>query len=410
MLIELELTQLAPTGEAIGRHEGKVVFVPYTLPGERVEVELEHQRRSYARARLLRVVHPARERVTPPCPYFGRCGGCQWQHMTYAAQLAAKTRGVQEQFTRIGKFEAVTVQPCMGSPRDYGYRNHIQYVLSPRGHVGYYRSQSNAVIEIDHCAIADPVLNELVRGEGNEGKNVLAAIQREFMTSNGRDILELHLRAGVNTDEYAVIVEGRDHHMRLLAGHAPLHEQVGAHRYAVSAPAFFQVNTGAAALLVEQVMQALALQGTERVLDLYCGVGLFTVPMSTQAAYVLGVEANPAAAEDARANLSAYPNARIINATLEAALRGPALSGQTWDAIVVDPPRAGLQYSDMTALLTFGAPRLVYVSCDAATLARDARRLVDAGYRLGNVQPIDLFPQTHHVETVATFARPAASS
>jgi 23S rRNA (uracil1939-C5)-methyltransferase len=191
-----------------------------------------------------------------------------------------------------------------------------------------------------------------------------------------------------------------------LAGPEALSEQVGAHTYRVSPASFFQVNTRMAGALVEQVMQGLALRGSESVLDLYCGVGLFTLPISRLAGRVVGVEADVGAAGDARANLAGRENADVVSAGVEQALAGAQSLAGSWDRVVIDPPRAGVERSALMRIAHLGAPRLVYVSCDPATLARDARLLLDAGYELRRAQPLDLFPHTRHVETVALFTLP----
>ncbi|HEY3343002.1 MAG TPA: TRAM domain-containing protein, partial [Anaerolineae bacterium] len=159
----LELTDIAPTGEAIGRYEGLVIFVPYALPGELVEVELVHRRRTYARARLLKVVRPSVERITPPCPYFGVCGGCEWQHVGIEIQRAYKTRAVREQLARIGKLPNAEVQPCLGSDQPYNYRNHTQFVISANAKPSYNVAGSQTVVEVDQCPIIDTSLNDLLR-------------------------------------------------------------------------------------------------------------------------------------------------------------------------------------------------------------------------------------------------------
>lgn len=373
---------MAPTGEALGRAEGLVIFVPYGLPGEKVEIEIVHQRRNFARAHLLRVIEPVAARVTPPCPHVGRCGGCQWQHIDYAAQVQFKTEIVREQLTRMGKFSQPPVQPCLPCPKPFGYRNNIQLVMSPRGRLGYRAAQSHYVVEIDRCPIADESMNEWL------AKARPANPQRLHPNAAAH---EVDLRIGVQTGE------------RSFDTRQTIHERVGEWTFQVSPEAFFQVNTAMAEVLVQQVLAYAKLKPSDRVLDLYSGVGLFTAPLAAQAQQVVGIEASPIAVRDAQHNLASLANVRIIEADVALALGRSSVKQQAWDVVVLDPPRAGVERPALELMAALQAPRIVYVSCDPATLARDARYLCDHGYVLRAAQPLDMFPQTYHVETIAYF-------
>jgi 23S rRNA (uracil1939-C5)-methyltransferase len=329
---------MTPGGDALGRHAGMVVFVPYGIPGETVDVMLTERKARYARGHSVARHADAASRVAPPCPHFGICGGCDWQHIDYAAQLDFKTAAVREQFVRIGKFIDIVVPPCAPSPQPFGYRNHARLVAGSRG-LGYRAARSHAVVTVTACPILEPA--------------VAAQLQTATATMPGD---EVELRSWV------------------------------------------------AGLLVDAVLAALALRGEEQVLDLYCGGGLFTVPIGQRCHTVWGVEDNPVAVADALENVErAGVAATIVEATVTEALQLDEVSEIAWDAVVVDPPRTGLETSVTTALCVMRPPVIVYVSCEPATLARDARLLCDDGYRLGSVQPFDMFPQTHHVECVAVF-------
>ena len=356
--IKLTLINMAPTGEAIGRSDdGLVVFVPYALPGEVVEVKIVHQRKNFARGKIVNLVQAAPERAEPPCYYFGRCGGCQWQHVAYPAQLRFKTQIVREQLTRLGKLSDPDVRDCIPSPRELNYRNHIQLVASPYGKLGFYAEGTHNVVEIDQCLIADEALNAKL-AESHESK------------------VGVDLRMGDT-------------------------EKVGTYSYAVSPESFFQVNSQVAALLVAEVMRALDLTGNEDVLDLYCGVGLFTLPIAEYARAVLGVENSETAMDDARMNLRGRSNMRLLLADVMQAMYSKDISRNKWDAVVLDPPRAGMEHEALVGLGKLQAPKIIYVSCDPATLSRDLKYLCANGYALVYAQPLDMFPQTHHVETVA---------
>jgi 23S rRNA (uracil1939-C5)-methyltransferase len=385
-LTALRTHGLAPSGEAVARTAaGVVVFVPHALADEEVEVELVHQRKTFARGRLVRVLKPSPQRVAPVCPHFGACGGCQLQHLDYAAQVAFKTQAVREQLTRIGKLDVPEVRDCVPSPKPWHYRNRIQLVASPSGRLGYYAAHSHAVVEIDACPIAHEKLNELLH-EATHNRNA-------------------DLRVSVHTGEILKIGDWRlATAQQSLNLQSQFSERIGAHTYTVSAQSFFQVNSYVAALLVNEVLAALAVQPNDAVLDLFCGAGLFTLPISLRAGAVLGVENNASAVADARVNLRGCSNARLLLADVGHALHQKEITHQRWDAVVLDPPRAGVAREALAKLAQLHVPKLVYVSCDPATLARDLKFLCANGYTLRYAQPLDMFPQTHHVETVAVLA------
>jgi 23S rRNA (uracil1939-C5)-methyltransferase len=262
---------------------------------------------------------------------------------------------------------------------------------------------TKTVLEVQDCPILDESLREMVRTNGSE----TSTVQDEIRSSPAADLLphlrELHLRAGVYTGERVSLFELDDGSSVVLGGQQHLQERVGDYTYTYSPISFFQVNTEMAELLVKVVMAALSLRGAERVLDLCCGVGLFTLPISDRAAFVLGVESDPTATQDAALNLAGHANAKVITADVGEALHDELVRTATWDAVVLDPPRAGIERTALHRVCDLRARRIVYVSCDPATLARDARLICDSGYTIRWVQPMDMFPQTHHVETTAVF-------
>jgi len=404
----LQLTAIAHGGAALGRHEGRVIFVPYALPGETVRVEITEDKGRYAFARPVEVLAPSPDRVTPLCPYFGPtgCGGCQWQHVDYKAQLRFKAEIVTDQLTRIGSIADPCVRPTLPDGSGWAYRNHAQFHPAPDGGLGFQRALNHEIIAVNECLILHPLLSDL------------------YATLDlGPDLpglLRLSLRAGTATSDQMLVFEMTDDlppglesdlpvscvlllsdgiHVNLI-GNNHITEIVAGHTYRISAPSFFQVNTPQAAQLVRLVTEYLDLRGDETVLDAYCGVGLFTAHLAERAGLVVGVELAPAAVADLLENTADLDNVEVIEGPVEAAL--PDLDVPL-DAAVVDPPRAGVDRFALDALVARRPARLVYVSCDPATLARDAKRLARAGYRLIEVQPVDMFPQTYHVESVALF-------
>lgn len=400
------------SGEAVGRARGLVVFIRHGLPGEVVEAAITHQRKTWARGTALDIAHPSPNRVVPVCPHFGTCGGCEWQHAAYDAQVWFKTQIVQQQLAR------AEVLPCIPCPLPYGYRNHTQVALAADGAVGYREAGSQRVMPIRACPILDPSPEEL-----------LHFLIRADIHPPDR-LREIHLRAGMATGERmmvfeldsnavdeaarqvagltapagtAIVVSATDGKSRPVIGSAWLRERVGDITCTYSATTFFQVNRAMAGRLVEEVLEGLELSGHENVLELYCGAGLFTVPISKHAGYALGIEASRGAARDASNNLRSRANARVIAADVRRGLLDDDVRKRAWQRVVLDPPRAGVDAETLSEVAAVGATRLVYVSCDPATLAHDAGRLKGYGYELRRVQPLDLFPQTHHIETVAVF-------
>jgi len=368
-ILTLDLTAMAQTGEAIGRAAGVIFFVPFGLPGDRVEVAVTERKRTFARGRLLRLLDASPQRIDPCCPYFTICGGCEWQHIPYPQQLLLKASNVRTQLTRIGKLVDPTVLNCLPSPCAYGYRNHARLQRTATGKPGYRAARSHDIVAVEQCPILEPTLN--------------AELQHLSADGVSAGCSEIQLRVAM-----------------------PL--SIGAHFYQVAPDAFFQANTAVTARLVDEVLRALALGGKEQILELYSGMGLFTVPIAEHAGSVVAVEANAVATADAQANVAhagIADRVELVTASVEQALLQKTITRRKWDAIVLDPPRAGVTNLALTALLGLAASKLVYVSCDPATLARDAQILCTNGYRLHYAQPLDMFPQTHHVETVALFAR-----
>lgn len=401
-ILELALTDLAHGGDAVGRHDGRAVFVPLGIPGERVRVAVVERRRRYARARLLEVLHPSPDRVEPPCPYYGRCGGCQLQHVAYPRQLALKAHVVRAQLERIGHQADPPLLPMLGMDDPWRYRNNAQFRVDRQRRVGYLALGSSDVVPVDECLQIEDAVRAAWKG----------------LDGDLRGTERLVVRAGVRTGDGLLVIEGRapepprvrpravdsclyrhrDREPRVLQGSPHLHEAVRGRTFRVSADAFFQVNTRQAERLVDLVDDYLQVREGETVVDAYCGVGLFALSVTEGAARVVGIEAHPAAVRDARANAAGREDVTILRGRVEDV--APELPERV-DAVIVDPPRAGCDEAALEALASRGPSRVVYVSCDPATLARDVARLGGLGYRLTRVRPVDVFPQTYHIECVA---------
>ncbi|MGC9334975.1 MAG: 23S rRNA (uracil(1939)-C(5))-methyltransferase RlmD [Anaerolineae bacterium] len=405
-IVTVQLTKMAHGGDALGRHEGKVIFVPYTIPGETVRVRIVEDKGHYAFAQLIEVVEPSRHRVDPPCPYFGqgKCGGCQWQHIGYDAQLQLKAGILADQLERIGGVEKPRVHSTLPDESGWMYRNHAQFRPAREGGLGFKRVSSDDVIAIDYCMILHPLLSDLYGMIDLDVEGLVRLVLRVGTATDDRLIgfeMEGDMPPALVSDEaVSCVLLLNDGGYANLVGDNSVTEVVAERSYRVSATSFFQVNTLQAAELVRQAMAYLDLQGNETVLDAFCGVGLFTIHLAEQAELVIGVESSPSAVDDLLENTEGHDNIEIVEGIVEDVL--PEITVPL-DAALLDPPRGGIDRFALDALVELGPERIVYVSCDPATLARDAKRLRSSGYRLIETQPVDLFPQTYHVESVSLF-------
>jgi 23S rRNA (uracil1939-C5)-methyltransferase len=414
---EIKLEKLTYGGEAMGRlPDGRAVFVPFCLPGERVRVRLVEEKKNFARAELLEVLEPSPERIAPRCKHFEECGGCHYQHMPYEAQLKAKTEIIRDQLQRIGKIENPPVRSMVACPNPYYYRNHIQFHLSENGKLGFIRAltpgpspkgRGEAVLAISECHLPEALINstwpqlEFEPETPIERVSLRAGVDDDLMLileSEQLEAPEMELEAGISvvhlTEEDALVMAGEDQLVVRVLGRD----------FRVSAASFFQVNTLMAEKMVAYLLQKLPLPA-KTVLDVYCGVGLFSAFLAPKCESLIGVEASPSACEDFAANLDEFDHVELYEGAAEDVI--PALVDQIVNLsyILLDPPRAGVEVGALDAIRQLEPGVIAYVSCDPSTLARDAARLIAGGYRLVEVTPFDLFPQTFHIESISIFTR-----
>lgn len=403
MILDLTLTTMSNGADAIGRHEGKAIFVPFAIPNETVRVEIVEDKPTFARAKLIEVIAPSPDRATPVCKHFGVCGGCHWQHINYEAQLKWKKQVVIDQLKRIGGIASPPVADTIPSPSPLHYRNHVQFSQTEDGKLGFVAKMTNFIVPIDECHIAHPDIMSLFNQLDIEkldidriGVRVTsddAMIVFESESGEPPDV-EIDLEASVASVD-------KDGNVFTMIGSDHLIETINGRDFEVSASSFFQVNAKQAENLVRVALDALDVQDGDTVLDLYCGVGLFTAFIASTAKRVIGVESYAPAVRDAEVNLDEFNNVELYEAPVEMAM--DHLVKESVQRVILDPPRAGCDKRVLDALIKIAPQRIVYVSCDPATLARDAKRLISGGYHLVSAQPLDMFPQTHHIETVAIF-------
>ena len=349
--MELQIDDVAFGGKGVGRSAGKAVFVPYTVDGERVIARIVREKKHLAEAELLEVLRPSTHRVQPECAYFGQCGGCSYQHISYAHQLAIKTRQVEQTLRRIAHLHDVPMQPIVASPAPYGYRNRIT-VHAENGAVGYYRREAHRLIDVERCPIAAPEVNEA--------------------------LADLRAR------------RPRDGHYTLRAPGSPR--------------LFAQTNSGVADALAQHVA-ALLSGGGDLLVDAYCGSGFFAKRLRNIFARVIGIEWDRYAVAAARETAS--PGETYLAGDVEAELdRTLGAADLAATAVIVDPPAIGLSTAARQTLLALPVATLVYVSCNPATLARDLRELQPA-FAIASVTPFDMFPQTAEIECAAHLTRHA---
>jgi len=432
--LQVAIDRLVFQGSGLARlPDGRVAFVPYAAPGDLVEIRVTEARDDFVRGDLVRLLAPSPLRATPPCPYFGNCGGCQWQHLASAAQLEWKREILQELLGRVGKLSGIPVSPAIapGGPWEYRARAKFKVFAGGRLHIGFHQRETHRVVDIDRCPLLDARLNGILRALRHmrdpalhrlfprlrevwvaAGAGTGDAVVSLFARTQDRATIRLlfhRIQAEVPTLQGVVLLDGDPRqHPRFVDRHGrgALLEQVGEHRFRADATAFFQVSGLAAETLTRLVKEGAALTGAERVLDLYCGVGTFTVPLARLARETVGIESHLAAAQDAAHNLrsNGCSGARVIQAQVEQVLPALAKEGP-WDLVVLDPPRQGCSPRVLEAMAEMAVPRVIYVSCDPSTLARDLGRLVPSGYRCSALTPVDLFPQTFHMEAVAVLER-----
>lgn len=433
--LELLFTDLLANGQGVGRADGLVVFCFGALPEERARVRIREVKQRYAVADLVKRLSDSPNRAKPFCPVFGICGGCQVQHLEYSAQLAWKREMVRNALSRIGGLAGIEVEPTIGMMEPRAYRNKMSLVVDRRARppaLGFYKQRSHDVVAIDACPVVTARLNatleRLDASRGNEPmqhllrdarhlvarsaaatNEVVLTVTSDRPSESARRVAPELLRdvpglVGVTnsfglSSENAIVGRKR----RLLAGNAEIEEAIGGVRYRVSAGSFFQINVEIVGRIFEVLDSHLARQG--RIVDLYCGAGTFALYFAKHGWSVVGVEENPQAEAEANANARLNRLERYVNfltGRVEQTIGSPALRLplREADAVFLDPPRKGCDPAALLAVASAKVPKIWYLSCDPATLARDLNLLVANSYRINTVQPFDMFPQTGHVETL----------
>ena len=445
-LLEMELVDLAYGGDAVGRYNGRAIFAPGGIPGERVRIRVVSESKTYARGELVEVIQASPDRVAPRYPELAESGGFQWQHIAYPAQLTWKTHIVQELLRRLGHFAQPPVSPTIGMPEDsdrWRYRTVAQFAIGPDGAIGFRRANSHDVLDMPTCPLVHPALDALytsVRDWMREHWGMAAANYTERFTlrvaanapaapeagPSGLGLLTIEARTASAFAEVADVAALADTmlrelpglagivilgipggHGRVVAGADFIYERVLNKTYRVSAGSFFQVNAAQTPILVREARAAAHLSPADYLLDGYSGVGLFSLILADDVAAVHAIESQPSAVADARASaiLNGATNVTATEGVLERVLGAMHPQRDRADVVLVDPPRSGCLPRALSEIRRLAPRTFVYVSCDPSTLARDLRVMCENGYRLESVQPVDMFPFTTHIECVARCER-----
>jgi 23S rRNA (uracil1939-C5)-methyltransferase len=382
--LEVEIERILPGGAGLAHADGRTILVGLAAPGDVVRVRVESVRGKTAFASITEIIKPSTQRIEPPCPYFGRCGGCDFQQLDYAAQLEAKVGIIRDCLRRIARIETPFEIPINASPRAWHYRSRAQWqhdAITKR--LGYFERGTHSVCDVVECPVLVPQLQAIL-------SDLRDRMNADTLPEGVEDF------QAVAGDDGASLVPFVDENFSSEA-----RREIGGFRYRFNAAGFFQINHELLGSLI-----AYALKDTQSgnvALDLYCGVGLFTLPLAKKFKRVIGIEAVAAAVIDARRNVE---EAQLANAEIECASVGDWLQRNARDFapvdhILLDPPRAGAEGSAVEGIIALRPRRITYVSCDPATLARDLKILLAGGYHLADLAAFDMFPQTHHVETIA---------
>ena len=441
--ITLRIDRLAYGGRGVGRLNGFVVFVPDTAPGDQVRARLWRVKSGYGEADLVGIESPSSLRTAAPCPHFGPCGGCIWQHLTYDAQTAAKESIVRESLTHLGGLRDVEVRPIVRMAAPWYYRNKMEFSFHPGGLGLHRRGAFDKIVPIASCYLESPrtnvilaaagafarasglscydprshtgTLRQLVIREAKGTGEVMVALVTTAREVPGLRGLAERLRAAV--PEIVSVAHGINAGpsdgvpltgVTIVAGQPYIREVLSGLTFRIGLETFFQTNTSQAERLVEAVETDAGLRGGETVFDLYCGVGTFSLALARRAARVFGIEIVPPAIEAARENavLNGIANAEFAGGDVRLVLPQTLDRAGRADVLILDPPRSGAGSRVMRKVAAAGATRIVYVSCNPTTLASDLKELIAAGYAVRHAQPFDLFPHTYHVECVVLAERP----
>ncbi|MFH1562253.1 MAG: 23S rRNA (uracil(1939)-C(5))-methyltransferase RlmD [Nitrospirota bacterium] len=444
MNIQIKIDKMVYGGEALGRHEGKVVFVSGGIEGELVDIQITEQKKDYLRGNVIKLIQPSEQRVAPLCKYFGLCGGCQWQYIDYFQQLRFKEKIIYDQLVRIGRFDRPEIMPIIGMEFPWQYRNKARFIVKTTNQgftIGFYQIGTRDVVDIDYC--------HLISKQMNEGYAVLRQVIKErfkpfqaycaveikaldegimvfFITSPKfhlnleklvEEIQNIPIIKGIH---HLVVDENKSSTLTTYFGPSTITYSLEDITVQAQSTSFFQINLTQAQKLFKETIRLLNPQETHQVLDGHCGVGTLTLLIAQKAKEVIGVDISAASINDAKKNalLNRIENVHFLQNSLNKAIvqwdngsMGQLLNkGYKFDSVILNPPRDGIVEKQILQWLLQTKPsKIIYISCNPTTLARDLKFLCEGDYSLNIVQPVDMFPQTYHIESIVSI-QPSANT
>ena len=429
-LTKVRIDRLAHLGSGVGRVDNRVIFIPFTAPGDTVIARVTHRKKHYLHGEIREIVSHSPLRNPAPCNVFGTCGGCHWQHLAYPTQLELKEETFRDLLGRVGRIESIEQLPIIPSPREYSYRVRVQLHAEYRGlqHVlGFFREASHEIIQFQYCHISDPLINSVLQGLRQflalwVSKPTIQRIDLNVSVDDQKAIAILHVSPHFVREGRALFRNPHDIHPQLMGVVLVGQEtevkrpvQIGETaakyswnsprgikiRYRVGPLSFYQVNSQQNHRLIHTVVELAGMQGDEKVLDLFCGVGNFTFPLSLRARHTVGIDENPWAVKDAQSiqKMNPITDLEFLCMSVQRALQEKPKKILRPDIVVIDPPRLGCKRI-IEGIVQLGASKIIYISCDPGTLARDLHLFRLRGYTPVKTQPVDMFPQTYHIESV----------
>ncbi len=415
----VKIDSLSFGGCGVGRVSGKVVFVPYSAPGDEVRIKTTREEKGFMEGEIVELTSPSPIRKVPPCPYHSICGGCHWLHIPYKEQAKVKEEIFKDTLKRIGKVDPSIVEPIQPSPMELNYRSRVQFKVW-ESKIGFYKRESHELVNISECPLAHPLINQILkglRGIWPPSPSPIARVDINISPSDEKGIVSVYLkeRSGFDFAHFFKMLNQAIpavtgliiHHAKdeKIFGSPYLFSQEGDFRFRASEGSFSQVNYQQNLNMKDYVLSLAGLKGNETVLELYSGGGNFTIPLARQAGNIVGIEVSEASISDAigNARLNDIKNAIFIKATAEKGVKEIQNSKpktQNFGLILIDPPRDGCSKEVIEGIVSFKPKKIIYVSCNPSTLARDLGRFRELGYQTRSSRPFDMFPQTYHIESV----------
>jgi 23S rRNA (uracil1939-C5)-methyltransferase len=441
--VVINIDSVSHQGWGVGRYQGLTVFVPQCLPDEKVKVKILKVKKSFALADLVEIIAPSLKRISPKCAVYDSCGGCQIQHAQYEHQLEIKFNLIHQSLTRIGKLQDFVIHPVLGMDNPWSYRNRAQFHIQVVGNdikLGFYRPGTHLLVPVEDCSLLPELFNNIIKHLKNQLLKLMSQDNEADLTGLHHIVLK---SSRVNGEAMVIFVTERSKFpeldkiaislsrvfyqitsviqninsrksgfifgpkWKLIWGKKHLKEQIDDLVFSIGPGSFVQVNTVQTEVLYQKVLEYANLQGNEEVIDVYCGIGTISLLLAKRCRQVYGIEEVKEAVNDARYNsrLNRIKNAKFLAGKAEQILPQMMASGVKPDLIVVDPPRKGCDSRVLDAIVGMNPPRIIYVSCDPGNLARDLKILDEKGYKTVEVQPVDMFPHTSHVECVVLMSR-----